>query len=89
MRQILRPTAFVLAAATCLAFPAPLRGTARAAEQPAAKPAVDATQSGGSLASREQELAQQFRDLEKTFLRLADLLAPSDPRRAAVLRSVF
>ena len=60
-------------------------GAAAAAEEPAAKPASSA----GGLATREQELAQQFRDLEKTFLRLADLLAPSDPRRAALLRSVF
>lgn len=43
----------------------------------------------GPLAVREEELARQFRDLEKTFLRLADLLAVSDPRRAGVLRSVF
>ena len=41
------------------------------------------------LAAREQELLAQYRELEKTFLRLADLLAASDPRRAAVLRSVF
>ena len=41
------------------------------------------------LAAREQQLLAQYKDLEKTFLRLADLLAPSDPRRAAVLRSVF
>ena len=42
-----------------------------------------------ALAAREQQLLSQYKDLEKTFLRLADLLAPSDPRRAAVLRSVF
>ncbi len=42
-----------------------------------------------SLAVREQQLRQQFRDLERSFLRLADLLAGSDPRRAALLRSVF
>jgi hypothetical protein len=42
-----------------------------------------------TLVDREQELARQFRDLEKTFLRLADLLAGSDPRRSALLRSVF
>jgi hypothetical protein len=59
------------------------RGTPTRAVEPAAAPP------GGGLASREQEVAQQFRDLEKTFLRLADLLAPSDPRRAALLRSVF
>ena len=52
---------------------------------PAAAERVDPA----GLARREQELARQFRDLEKTFLRLADLLATSDPRRAAVLRSVF
>ena len=39
------------------------------------------------LVSREQELARQFEELEKTFLRLADLLAASDPRRSSVLRS--
>jgi hypothetical protein len=64
-------------------------GVTNAAEEPAAKPAANAVPAGGGLATREQELAQQFRDLEKTFLRLADLLAPSDPRRAALLRSVF
>jgi len=42
-----------------------------------------------ALAAREQQLLAQYRELEKTFLRLADLLAASDPRRAAVLRSVF
>jgi hypothetical protein len=42
-----------------------------------------------SLVVREQQLLQQFRDLERSFLRLADLLAGSDPRRAALLRSVF
>jgi hypothetical protein len=58
-------------------------GAGHAADETATKP------TGSGLATREQELAQQFRDLEKTFLRLADLLAPSDPRRAALLRSVF
>lgn len=51
--------------------------------------AADGPEAPGPLAVREEELARQFRDLEKTFLRLADLLAVSDPRRAAVLRSVF
>jgi len=65
-------------------------GPVHAADEPApTTPAAKATSDGGGLATREQELAQQFRDLEKTFLRLADLLAPSDPRRAALLRSVF
>ena len=58
-------------------------GPARGAAAPGAgeDPAV--------LAGREQELLAQYRELEQTFLRLADLLAASDPRRAAVLRSVF
>lgn len=41
------------------------------------------------LAAREQSLVEQFDELEKTFLRLADLLAASDPRRSALLRGVF
>jgi len=41
------------------------------------------------LVDREQELLRQYRDLERSLLRLADLLAASDPRRAALLRSVF
>jgi hypothetical protein len=44
---------------------------------------------GESLALREQQLAGQFRELERSFLRLADLLAASDPRRATLLRNVF
>ena len=41
------------------------------------------------LAERERMVSQQMRELEATFLRLADLLDASDPRRAATLRSVF
>ena len=41
------------------------------------------------LADRERLLSRQMRELEATFLRLADLLAASDPRRAATLRSAF
>ena len=55
----------------------------------AADPAPAGSAGGAQLASREEELAAQFRDLERTFLRLADLLAANDPRRSAVLRSVF
>ena len=40
-----------------------------------------------SLAAREAELLGQYRELERSFLRLADLLDASDPRRAALLRS--
>jgi len=55
----------------------------------AADPAPAGSAAGKQLASREEELATQFRELERTFLRLADLLAANDPRRSAVLRSVF
>ena len=41
------------------------------------------------LAEREQDVARRFQELERTFLRLADLLAASDPRRSALLRDVF
>ena len=61
-------------------------------EEPASEPgrvAPGAGEDPAVLAGREQELLAQYRELEKTFLRLADLLAASDPRRAAVLRSVF
>ena len=41
------------------------------------------------LAERERALSNQMRELEATFLRLADLLDTTDPRRAATLRSAF
>lgn len=62
-------------------FAAVSAGVVRAAP-PDAPPAA-------GLAKREQQLAEQFRELERSFLRLADLLAASDPRRATLLRSVF
>jgi hypothetical protein len=42
---------------------------------------------GPGLAAREQELLRNYRELERSFLRLADLLETSDPRRAAILRA--
>ncbi len=42
-----------------------------------------------ALAAREADLLEEYRQLERSFLRLADLLTATDPRRAAVLRSVF
>jgi hypothetical protein len=59
-----------------------LVGVASAADAPAPAAAPP-------LASREQDVARQFRDLERTFLRLADLMAATDPRRSALLRDVF
>jgi hypothetical protein len=59
-----------------------LAGVARPADEPVPAAAPP-------LASREQDLARQFRELERTFLRLADLMAATDPRRAALLRDVF
>lgn len=41
------------------------------------------------LEERQESLTAQFRDLERSLLRLADLLAPSDPRRAGLLRRAF
>jgi len=63
------------------------RNADRSADAATAKESTPADPA--ALAAREQQLLSQYRDLEKSFLRLADLLAPSDPRRAAVLRSVF
>ncbi|MFM8413225.1 MAG: hypothetical protein ACKOCX_00710 [Planctomycetota bacterium] len=55
-----------------------------------AEPAAPAAEAGAnSLAEREADLLARYRDLERSFLRLADLLAASDPRRAAVLRDAF
>lgn len=70
-------------------------GRSLSEQPPADAPAEGARAATGdgegkvALAEREQRLLSQYRDLEKTFLRLADLLAASDPRRAAVLRGVF
>jgi hypothetical protein len=54
---------------------------------PAATPAAESP--AESLARREADLVRQYLDLERSFLRLADLLATTDPRRAAVLRDAF
>jgi hypothetical protein len=51
--------------------------------------AADAPSESDALARREADLARQYADLERSFLRLADVLATTDPRRAAVLRDAF
>lgn len=53
------------------------------------EPATEAASDADVLARREAELARQYADLERSFLRLADVLATTDPRRAAVLRDAF
>jgi hypothetical protein len=53
---------------------------------PAAEPVpADAA----ALAQQEAVITRQFAELEKTFLRLADLLAATDPRRATLLKTAF
>ncbi len=42
-----------------------------------------------TLAAREAELLARYQDLERSFLRLADVLQATDPRRAAALRAAF
>jgi hypothetical protein len=56
----------------------------RAGAAPSAPPPAGP---GQELAAREAALARHYRDLERSFLRLADLLDTTDPRRAAVLRA--
>ena len=74
MRRCLLPVmAAVLAASTC--------GAASAVDTPRS----DAT----ALAAREAELLERYQELERSFLRLADVLAATDPRRAAALRATF
>jgi hypothetical protein len=52
--------------------------------------AVDAPRSDATaLAAREAELLARYQELERSFLRLADVLAATDPRRAAALRAAF
>lgn len=52
----------------------------------AAAPSADAA---ARLAAREAELLDRYRDLERSLLRLADVLEATDPRRAAALRTAF
>jgi hypothetical protein len=51
--------------------------------------AASAASATDELSRREADLHRQYLDLERSFLRLADILATSDPRRAAVLRETF
>jgi hypothetical protein len=73
-RRVLPPCLALVAAALVAAAPGV------AADAPPQPP-------GPALAAREAALARQYRDLERSFLRLADLLDATDPRRAAILRA--
>jgi hypothetical protein len=42
--------------------------------------------SEGNLTAQQRQVAERFRELEKLLLRMAELTAPTDPRRAALLR---
>lgn len=61
-----------------------LAGTAEAEDTVVVAPAA-----APPLAAREADLLRRYEELERSFLRLADLLAATDPRRAAVLRDAF
>jgi hypothetical protein len=63
-------------------------GSARAADDAAdpAAPAPKSAAADGGLASEQRQVADRFRELEKLLLRMAELTAPTDPRRAALLR---
>jgi hypothetical protein len=69
-------------------FAVVLAAVAVAPEMVAAEPAR-AGNDAEALARQEADLLRRYRDLERSFLRLADLLATTDPRRAAVLRGAF
>lgn len=52
-------------------------------------PAAEPVSGGAELAAREAEVLRRYQDLEGAFLRLADVLASTDPDRAAALRAAF
>lgn len=51
--------------------------------------AADAVDAAAALRQREEDLRRQYAELERSFLRLADLLSTTDPRRSAALRAAF
>lgn len=55
----------------------------------AALDTAPAQPAGPTLAGRQEEITGRFRELERSLLRLADVLAPTDPRRSALLRRAF
>ena len=69
----------------CVVFAALLAATSWCHVWAVDPPRADAA----SLAAREAELLARYQDLERSFLRLADVLQATDPRRAAALRAAF
>ncbi|MFN9367759.1 MAG: hypothetical protein ACK6CT_03180 [Planctomycetia bacterium] len=51
--------------------------------------AAGETDTASRLLQREEELRREYAALERSLLRLADLLATTDPRRSAALRTAF
>lgn len=75
-------TASVVVSACLLAVAVPA-----GAEPAAAGPTPAAARPDAGLAVREESLLRRYRDLESSFLRLADALEATDPRRADLLRA--
>src|SRR5262245_50299277 len=48
--------------------------------------AAASPQGDDPLATRQSQVADRFKELERLLLRMAELTAPTDPRRAALLR---
>lgn len=64
-------------------------GTACSAQPAADAPAADAGAADAAeseLTQEQQQIAKRFDDLERLLLRMAELTAPTDPRRAALLK---
>jgi hypothetical protein len=55
-------------------------------KKPADKQPADKKSADGPLVEKQERVADRFRELERLLLRMAELTAPTDPRRAALLR---
>ena len=85
------PAAVCVLTVASLFWPAVVRAQPDPDDVPAAEPAPRPAEkaepgSGDKLALEEQQIADKFKRLEEELLRMAELTAPRDPRRAALLR---
>jgi len=64
----------------------PLNADSESAEPSAEKPADGAAAKAVDLTSEQANIGKRYQDLEKVMLRMAELIASNDPRRAALLR---